>query len=395
MSPFFIMCCFHRFLILSLLFFSSHAVAQYTLRIEVLYTPASTGNDSIFVAGNFNSWNPKMTAATLSKENDKLVLEIKNLSENVFEFKFTRGGWDRVETTKGGEDIKNRLVKLTSDTVVQYRVEGWRDNFPAVSAKKHTASSNVHILDSAFIIPQLLRTRRVWIYLPRGYEKSKKKYPVLYMHDGQNNFDEYTAGFGEWGVDECIDSLIKKGSPASIIVGIDNGPQSFNEYNPFDNERFGKGEGDLYLDFIVKTLKPYIDRHYRTLRNKENTMIAGSSMGGLISYYAILKHPKVFGKAGIFSPSFWISPRINQLTDSLAPAINAKLFFYMGEMEGGNAVQEMFAVTEKLGRNSNAMIYTITDPEGRHNEEYWRKWFAEFYRWITADGYNNVIKKVD
>ncbi|HMJ45739.1 MAG TPA: alpha/beta hydrolase-fold protein [Ferruginibacter sp.] len=382
-------------IILPLLVFSFSSKAQYTLRFEILSVPAP-GADSVYVAGNFNSWNPKMPAAIFSREKDKLILEIHNLPKNIFEFKFTRGGWDKVETTKEGGDITNHLVNLLSDTVVQYRIAAWRDAFPQVSIKRHTASANVHILDSSFAMPQLKRTRKIWIYLPNGYEKSKKKYPVLYMHDGQNDFDEYTAGFGEWGVDECVDSLIKKGSPASIIVGIENGPQRMNEYNPFDFERFGKGEGDQYLGFIVNTLKPFIDKNYRTLKNAENTIIAGSSMGGLISYYAILKYPKVFGKAGIFSPAFWTAaPAIYQWTDSLAQNINAKLFFYMGDMEGDNAVQDMFTITEKLGKNSNSMIYTITDPEGRHNEVYWRKWFAEFYRWITADGYNSVIKKGD
>lgn len=385
--------CFYLFLITSLLFLSYYSRAQYTLRIEILSSPSPV-NDTVFVAGNFNSWKAKSVDGVFLKEKDKLILEIKNLPKDVFEFKFNRGGWDKVEVSGNGIDISNRLVNLSSDTIVQYHIEAWRDAFPAIP-KRHTASVNVSILDTAFVMPQLSRKRRIWIYIPPGYHTSKKKYPVLYMQDGQNTFDEYTSGFNEWGVDECIDSLVKKGSPASIIVGIDNGPQRMNEYNPFDNEKFGNAEGDQYLKFIVNTLKPYIDRRFRTLKNKENTIIAGSSMGGLISYYAILRHPKIFGKAGIFSPSFWIAPGINQLTDSLATVTNAKLFFYMGELEGGNAIQDMFKITEKLGKESDAMIYTITDPHGRHNEEFWRKWFPEFYRWITADGYNSVIRKTD
>ena len=91
-----------------------------------------------------------------------------------------------------------------------------------------------------------------------------------------------------------------------IVVAIDHGgTKRINEYCPYDMEGFGKGEGDQYLQFLVKTLKPYIDKNYRTKKDKENTYIAGSSMGGLISMYAVLKYPYVFGGAGVFSPAFW------------------------------------------------------------------------------------------
>lgn len=148
------------------------------------------------------------------------------------------------------------------------------------------------------------------------------------MHDGQNLFDEYTGNFGEWGVDEALDSLIKTGAPACIVVGINNGPNRINEYNPYNTDRFGKGEGDNYLQFIVNNLKPYIDKHYKTLSQKENTIIAGSSMGGLISYYAVAKYPSVFGKAGVFSPSFWIAPQMDSLTQAVAPSLSGKYFLY-------------------------------------------------------------------
>jgi predicted alpha/beta superfamily hydrolase len=228
----------------------------------------------------------------------------------------------------------------------------------------------------------------------KGYasSKNKKRYPVLYMHDGQNVFDAYTAPYGEWGVDECLDTLIKNGTAASIVVGIDCGSKRMNEYNPYFFEKFGEGEGDKYVDFIVKTLKPYIDKHYRTLKGKENTAIAGSSMGGLISYYAILTHPNVFGRAGVFSPAFWTAPAIRQLTDSLASNVDGKIFFYMGELEGGTYVEDMKNIADSIGKKSNAVIYSVIDPASRHNEQAWQKWFPEFYRWMMGDGFNNQVK---
>jgi metallo-beta-lactamase class B len=249
-------------------------------------------------------------------------------------------------------------------------------------------------MDTAFFMPQLDRRRRVWVYLPKGYgaSKNKKRYPVLYMHDGQNVFDNYTSSYGEWGVDECLDTLIKNGKPPCIVVGIDCGSKRMNEYNPYYFEKFGEGEGDKYVDFLVKTLKPYIDKHYRTLKTKENTMIAGSSMGGLISYYAMLTHPDVFGKAGVFSPAFWTAPAINQLTDSIGANADGKIFFYIGELEGGSYVDDMKEVADNIGTRSDAIIYTVIDPASRHNEQAWRKWFAEFYTWMMGDGFNNQVK---
>ncbi len=121
------------------------------------------------------------------------------------------------------------------------------------------------------------------------------------MHDGQNVFDDSTSFAGEWGVDETLDSISSHGKEI-IVVAVDHGGQKrINEYCPYDMEKFGKGEGNQYVDFLVKDLKPFIDKNYRTEKDKQNTFIAGSSMGGLISMYAVLKYPGVFGGAGVFS----------------------------------------------------------------------------------------------
>ena len=113
-------------------------------------------------------------------------------------------------------------------------------------------------------------------------------------------------------------------------------------------------------------------------------------MGGLISYYALLKYPKVFGNAGIFSPAFWTANGIDNLTDSIGGKLDAKLFFYIGEAEGKEDVEKMNSIVEKIGKKSSAMITSVIDPEGKHNEQAWRKWFAEFYKWMMADGFNVI-----
>ena len=154
-------------------------------------------------------------------------------------------------------------------------------------------------------------------------------------------------------------------------------------------------EGKAYIDFLVHTLKPFIDKRYRTLPDRGNTIIAGSSMGALISYYAMLIQPDVFGKGGIFSPSFWTNPSIGEFTDSLAQKLNSKFFFYAGEKESNSMIDDMQAVQDVLGAESSSMIYSVIDPDSKHNEKAWRKWFAEFYTWIMADGFNSLLKIKD
>ena len=363
-------------------------MSQYHVSFILTNHNQQHSEDKIFVAGNFNNWNPGNTDYAFSQGTSK-VLNM-TLPAGTYEYKCTRGNWEKGEVKVDGSGMANRYLKLESDTIINVETYAWSDDF-SHPEKVHTASKNVTVIDTAFFIPQLNRKRRIWIYLPKEYASSSKHYPVLYMHDGQNLFDDMTSGFGEWGIDECLDTLIAKGSPASIVVGIDNGPKRMNEYNPYDFEKFGAGEGKAYCDFIVQTLKPFIDLHYRTNISKENTLIAGSSMGGLISYYAMLAYPNVFGKAGVFSPAFWTAPAIKELTDTLVSAQKGRFFFYMGGKEGGSYIQDMKDVIDKVGKLSTATVFSIIDDDASHNEQAWRKWFPEFYQWIMADGYSYFI----
>jgi predicted alpha/beta superfamily hydrolase len=244
-----------------------------------------------------------------------------------------------------------------------------------------TANDNVHIVDTAFYMPQLNRYRRIWIYLPPTYAKSRKKYPVLYMQDGQNLFDKATSFSGEWGVDEAIDTLGPKFGEM-IVVGIDNGKEHrMSEYAPVDTEH-GKAEGDAYIDFIVQTLQPFINKHYRTRKCRKHNFIAGSSMGGLISYYALLKYPKKFGGAGIFSPSFWIAPALLEVDPQKAKQIKGKLYFFAGMQESERMVPDMLRVFEQVKRYSKAEMTTVIRAEGKHSEATWREEFPLFYEWL-------------
>jgi predicted alpha/beta superfamily hydrolase len=203
------------------------------------------------------------------------------------------------------------------------------------------------------------------------------------MLDGQNLFDAYGTFAGEWEVDETLDSLLEKGIPGVIIVAIHTDQHRMCEYSPFVFKYCEKPEAAALLHFITQSLKPYIDGHYRTKKEKESTGIAGSSLGGLFAYHAWLNKPEVFGNAGIFSPSFWIgTAELEQQTDQLAYLQNGKAFFYMGEKEDGDDLGKMKSIADRFAKNSKAKVNRIIDPNGAHNETYWKKWFAEFYLWI-------------
>jgi len=269
-----------------------------------------------------------------------------------------------------------RLILFISALLDVFIALGQNESRQVIS----TVSSNVKIIDTAFWIPQLQRIRKVWIYLFSGYFTSKKKYPVLYMHDGQNIFDKATSYAGEWGVDEFLDSAKLK---QCIVVAIDNGStKRMNEYCPYDMEKFGTGEGNQYVDFLVQILKPFIDKNYRTYRCRKKRFVVGSSMGGLISLYAVLKYPRVFGGAGIFSSAFWVALKIYDDIQSKGRKVKGKLYFYAGKQEGETMVLYMLKAFEALTSVSRSKISTVIRDEGRHNEATWRKEFLLFYAWL-------------
>lgn len=357
---------------------------QHTVQFIISSLPAQNPTDSnLFVAGSFNGWNPQDKNFRFQKEANGNYFMKTKLSDGDYEFKITKGSWDKVECNKTGSGIPNRSFKLSSDTIISLIIDEWADHFekkPRVS----TAGKNVHIIDTAFLIPQLNRTRRIWIYLPPDYSTSKKRFPVLYMHDGQNVFDDLTSFAGEWQVDETLDS-ISKHKKQMIVVAVDHGgAKRINEYCPYDMEKYGKGEGDLYVDFLVKTLKPFIDKNYRTQKDKQNTFIAGSSMGGLISMYAILKYPKVFGGAGVFSPAFWVGPKIFDDIKTKGRQVNSKIYFYCGGQEGGTMVPDMEKAFEKMRAVSRSKMISSVRPDGKHTESAWRNEFPLFYLWLMA-----------
>lgn len=371
-----------RFCTLSAMLLSAVAGAQTTIRLEIAHLPEyHQATSSIYLAGSFNGWNPRDSQYRFQQDQKgQYFLELK-LANGRYEYKLTRGGWDKAECNQDGSGVANRILVVNDATTKKLNINGWSDKFPAAS-KKHTASPQVHIMATAFAMPQLQRSRRIWIYLPRNYSSEPaSRYPVLYMHDGQNLFDDVTSYAGEWGVDEFLDSTKMR---SCIVVGIDNSSKRMNEYNPYNAERYGEGEGDAYVDFIAKTLKPFVDSNYRTLPAPRQTFIAGSSMGGLISFYALLKYPDVFGGAGVFSPSFWIAPSIEAQIKKTGMIPGSGIYFYAGESESATMVSDMERIDRLVRSGSNAHTVVVIKPDAKHNESAWRNAFPDFYKWMSG-----------
>lgn len=250
-----------------------------------------------------------------------------------------------------------------------------------ITAQETTASKQVSTF--TIQIPQLNTQRIIWVYLPKDYNNSTNKYPVIYMHDGQNLFDSKTAFAGEWNIDETLDSIKAK----VIVVGIENGGNKrIEELTPFKNEKYGGGNAAAYLDFIVNTLKPKIDTTYRTKSNAHNTCIMGSSLGGLVSFYAAIKYPNVFGKVGCFSPSFWFGRNEMKNVLSKAKDFKAKVYFLCGDNEGdADVIPDLNAVEYWVNTKRcecKKLNKKVIVKGGQHNEKLWRENFKKAYLWL-------------
>jgi predicted alpha/beta superfamily hydrolase len=373
---------------------SQLAHAQVTLRL--VPSPAVIAGQKIYVAGSFNEWNPAAPTFVLLPQSDGAYqLMLPATVRGPQEFKFTRGSWQTGEADANFQPVANHHADFGSGPrTLTLQIAAWQDQRPggsvAVPPKPHTAAPNVRILADSFRLPQLGgRSRRIWLYLPPGYAASKHRYPVLYLHDGQNIFDEATAYAGEWAVDETLNQLKNSGQdPAGcIVVAIDNGGERrLDEYSPWVNERLKKGgEGSQYVEFLVRTLKPYIDQHYRTRPDAAHTAILGSSMGGLISLYAGVKYPKVFGRVGAFSPAFWFAKDSLLAFVRRRPAPTASRFYFMaGPAEGPGMVPQMAEVRDALLARglSPTRVAFKTPADGQHAEWFWRREFGPAYQWL-------------
>lgn len=259
---------------------------------------------------------------------------------------------------------------------------------------QHTVTGDLRVWRD-FYSPQLHNRRDLNVWLPPDYATSDRRYPVIYMHDGQNLFDAHIAYAGEWGVDETLTALHTEGY-AAIIVGLHNmGDDRRIEYNPYP-----PGTGADYMRFIVETVKPQIDADFRTLPDAPNTMIAGSSMGGLISMYGFLTYQDVFGVCGAFSTAYWFGDDglLNRTIPQQANG-RGRIYLDVGGKEGvvvanfgvgrddadATYVDGVRALRDELlarGYVDGESLLYVEDADAEHNEPAWAKRLPDALRFM-------------
>lgn len=369
---------------------------QYSIFIEVHNSsPLHVGEDC-YLTGSFNDWAmPGYRLGQIPPVGQTLSITMDDMPMQHLDVKLTRGQWETCQAYGDGEIADSISIDVSEKQLIRFQVKHWRDEFP-----KSTASPQVHLLADRFYLPHLDRHRRLWIYLPKEYDAHEKRYPVIYMHDGQHLFDEAVsvgrAGPVEWKVDETIDIAKFK----AIVVGIEHADtydERLDEFliEPFENLK--TPQGLLYLQDIVEAVKPYVDLHFRTLPDTEHTAVVGSSAGGLISLYAGLLYPNIFGTVGAFSPSLWMGHDLlglyaNMTAEAQSSVVEQAYYFYaggreirqdknLGKVDLATDMQEFIV----LFRNQKIADATVDiDPHGRHSALYWQRVFQRFYDWWST-----------
>jgi predicted alpha/beta superfamily hydrolase len=246
--------------------------------------------------------------------------------------------------------------------------------------------------------------RTIRVSLPPGYEESgnaSKRYPVLYMLDGQNLFDACLSDVShvEWGLDETVTRLVKERSmPPMIVVGVDHaGPKRAHEYIPYKdyvgNPDMDEPAGKRFPDFLVGEVMPLVNERYRTLRGQPNTGIGGSSYGGVATLYALLARPQEFGYGLIESPTLWIG--MGQLVRDTSPlvALPQKVFVAFGGREGSDPVivDKMVGLIRVVESNFRTAGYDesrfrfVFEPEAEHNETAWARRLPDALTFLFGD----------
>lgn len=240
--------------------------------------------------------------------------------------------------------------------------------------------------------------RMIRVWLPPGYDRGKERYPVVYCHDGQNIFDP-GGPFGSWSAEKIAEEEMKAGRvrPA-ILVAADNTPDRVREYlPPSDVVPEGrpaageKGRADLYAGYLLEVVKPHVDKEFRTLVNRENTLMLGSSMGGVVSHYLLEKHGDVFCGAGVFSPAFWASPRFfGESFKKPKPA--GRIYLDMGTREGRSYWPDVIRIYQHWVVGGAVIFRDVWFQPGiraEHNEKAWKERLPAALRFLLPPGREN------
>ncbi len=344
---------------------------RITFRIITMH-PLPVG-EQVFVVGNadaLGNWNP--TGFALSRTEDLVWTgAVMALSDSMIEYKITRGSWDTEEVRQDGSVPDNHIVMACNDTIEERTVHHWHDQ--RVAQPQIVGEYRVH----EYVESSRLRYKRsVIVWLPPSYgSEPDRRYPVLYMHDGQQVFDPNTSTWGhDWQVDEWCAKLIGEGRLQEIIVvGIYSTPDRFIEYNP-------SALGDAYTLFVLDELKPFIDTEYRTLPDRDQTAVAGASMGGGIAFYMAWTHPEAFFGAACLSPAFQYKQdrHMLDLVRNTDTPPDLRFFLYCGQGDDlerrlTGDLHAMRGALAQRGIEPCEKVVVLEDPEGAHNEASWAR----------------------
>jgi predicted alpha/beta superfamily hydrolase len=371
----------------ALLACAAHAV-NVTFRVQV---PTSTpSGDTVYITGNFQGWNPGSSAHALTRQTDGTHQITLNLPAGTqIQYKFTRGSWASVEKGPSGEEISNRTYTPSAAATLNLTVANWADRSSSIAG---------HV--ESFQFAPFLGGRRCWVYLPPNYFTSNDRYPVLYMHDGQNLFDPATSFAGEWKVDETCESLISSGQiPPIIVVGIENGGTSrCSEYTPFSTSNLSCGGGaESFLQAIRDVLIPEVNARYRTETGPEHTYMAGSSLGGVLSTYAGYAHADTWGRVAALSPSYWAQGPLYTLVSTTGrPPCLTHFYQDMGTIESGSTtdannngiddyvetLRQMRTIALAQGFVQGVDFMSVESAGHVHNESFWAQRLPSVLRFL-------------
>lgn len=385
-------------------------------------TKLATLDSPIFIAGNFNNWNPGQGQYRLTPQSDLRWRYIfdgpPKIAGNRMEFKFTRGDWALEELATDMSKIPNRTLplvdvsKLKSDEkpVIELKVSRWGDERP--DFKKRDTLDPYRAIQAAGTVRRLQvaggvatangTTREALVWLPPGYDapaNAKRTYPVLYLMDGQNVFEKIPGLPAEWEADEAAMRLVQDGTiePLIIVAVPHSGAGRISEYLPTPAIKDVPAEGHSHVEWLIREVMPRVNSAFRTDTRASRTAIGGSSLGAIIALDAATTHPEVFGMALCESPSLATGGRDgwNAWLDTIK-TWPQRVYIGIGDAETGNdpakadrnaayvqAARDLDTRMSSAGVDATRRLLVV-EPKGEHNEAAWARRFPQALSFLFA-----------
>lgn len=350
--------------------------------VTFLVTPpaATPAGDVLWISGNvpeLGAWNGAGVRLA-PQAGGGHAATVRLAPGTRLEFKVTRGGWDTVEKGPGGEELANRTHTVAGAETLALAVAAWRSDASPGRSRPATRTGDIRSLGT--VASRHVAPREVLVWLPAGYDaEPRRRYPVLYVHDGNNAFDDSTSFAGEWRLDETAARLIAAGRvPPFIAVAVSNTPARIAEYTHARDREGRGGRGADYGRFLIEELKPLVDARFRTRPDPAATAILGSSLGGVISLELAIEHPRVFTRVGCVSPAAWWADRDLVRRAARAPR-TLRVWVDVGTDEGtaGAGARTWVTDAEALaaalagaGIPRGALHFEVIEG-GRHDEAAW------------------------